>query len=313
MVKLNNSVCAHFKLIATDASTGKDRQLTGWFPNLVLDSGLDRMSQGVWINRVLVGSGNSTPNAGQVALDSFIASTTLTTSYSSNRQMSEAPFYYTIGTVFRFDLGLAAGNLSEIALGWGNDKCWNRALIRDAGGNPTTITVLTNEYLDVYVEIRIYPNTSDSVSNIDLLDENSNIISTHEVTVRANMFSNIAHSSPGGIYGGKVRLADGVSSRSWSVRVVDGGYFNGISSDVSGGATIAYISGDGAYDSYPTLRSCAYKQAFNISDANGSHEHISIMSSIGDWKLKYNPPITKNNTQTLEHNFVLTWDRYEPT
>ncbi len=55
-----------------------------------------------------------------------------------------------------FANGLAAGNISELAAGWGNNNtsASARALVRDELGNPTTITVLAGETLVVTWEWR---------------------------------------------------------------------------------------------------------------------------------------------------------------
>lgn len=62
-VQINNSVGARFKLVARKASTEEITRETEWFKNIVLDAGLNQMSVGTWIDRVRVGSGNSTPVA----------------------------------------------------------------------------------------------------------------------------------------------------------------------------------------------------------------------------------------------------------
>jgi hypothetical protein len=61
---------------------------------------------------------------------------------------------------WRFGEGIAAGNIAEVGLGWGNATLWNRARIKDAQGKPTVITVFADEYLDVVSEIRVYPAQS---------------------------------------------------------------------------------------------------------------------------------------------------------
>lgn len=52
--------------------------------------------------------------------------------------------------------GAAAGNISELTCGWGgnNVSAFARALVRDAEGNPTTITILPDEVLTLTWELR---------------------------------------------------------------------------------------------------------------------------------------------------------------
>ncbi|RLZ06647.1 hypothetical protein EAH57_15530 [Acinetobacter sp. 2JN-4] len=312
MLNVKIGVQAYFKCVAVDTTTRKETELTDWFPNLVLNAGLDRMSQGAWINRVMVGSGNSTPLITQTSLDNFVASTTTRTEHASTRQLTNLPYYYSLKTTFRFAQGAAAGNLSEIAMGWADNSCWNRSLIKDSNGNPTTITVKANEFLDILTELRIYPNLNDVVSDVDLKNEDGDTISTHTVTVRPNMFIDLIHSGSYELFATAVRLADGINNMTNTIRVRAGdALLNSISQNVTG-TTIVDTHGSAGNNSYPSLKSCVYKLPFTITQALGLHKVISVKSRLGDWKFEYNPPISKDNTQTLEHNFMLTWGRYEP-
>lgn len=151
-VQINNSVGARFKLVVRKASTEEITRETEWFKNIVLDTGLNQMSVGTWIDRVRVGSGNSTPVASQTQLDNTIASTTALFGGSGtvSQQTTTSPYYLAANRTYRFAEGVAAGNISEVGCGWGNGlDLWNRALVKDLNGNPTTITVLSDEFLDV--------------------------------------------------------------------------------------------------------------------------------------------------------------------
>lgn len=309
MLKTNIDVQAHFKLVARTID-GKERNLTDWFPNLVLNSGLDRMSQGAWFTAIAVGTGNSNPLTTQTGLDAFLASTTTITEANSSRQLNVMPYHYSLVTVFRFAQGTAAGNLSEIAITWGANNCWNRALIKDLNGNPTTITILPNEFLDVYTELRIYPKMTDTVSSVNLLDGKGAVISAHAVTIRPNMNRDLPNSTSTRSGTSAVRLGDAISARLFRV-LGDNAQLNNITTSPSG-TSIGTTNPASANDSYPTPRSCALKVPLSITQFVGSHKIIDIGSRLGDWKLEYNPPISKDNTQTLEYNFMMTWGRYEP-
>lgn len=113
---------------------------------------------GCWIDRCCVGTGNSNSVVTQTSLDTFKASTTTTQgAIEAGIQVTTLPYYMWLRSTYRFGEGVAAGNISEIGLGWANANLWNRALVKDSNGNPTTITVLADEYLDVITEIRVYP------------------------------------------------------------------------------------------------------------------------------------------------------------
>jgi hypothetical protein len=71
---------------------------------------------------------------------------------------------------YRFAAGVAAGNLSEIGIGWAatGDTLFSRALILDGSGSPTNITVDSDEIFDATYELRLYPPVTDVTGTITL-------------------------------------------------------------------------------------------------------------------------------------------------
>lgn len=153
-INIEEKIGARFKLVASKAD-GRITKETGWFDNIVLDSGIDRMLSSTWGDGVAVGSGSSTPQKTQTQLDSVIATTTTRISGTSGAQTTTEPFYEWVRYIYRFGEGIAAGNISEVGIIYRNaTNLWNRALVRDTEGNPTSITILSDEFLDVVVEVR---------------------------------------------------------------------------------------------------------------------------------------------------------------
>lgn len=153
-INIEEKIGARFKLVASKAD-GRITKETGWFDNIVLDSGIDRMLSDTWGNGVAVGSGSSTPQKTQTQLDSVIATTTTKNSDTMGTQTTTEPFYEWVRFIYRFGEGVAAGNISEVGIIHQNaTNLWNRALVRDTEGNPTSITILSDEFLDVVVEVR---------------------------------------------------------------------------------------------------------------------------------------------------------------
>lgn len=183
-------VGAVLKLIVRKVDTDEIVRETPEFRNIVLTTGLERMAVDTWIDRCCVGTGNSTPVASQVALDNFLASTTTAAAGVSDTggiQVTTAPYYWFGRRTWRFAVGVATGNISEIGLGWGNTTLWNRALVKDIAGNPTTITVLADEYLDVVSEVRVYPQ--ESTGSFNLVDKMGAVISTHSYVTQPFLYS----------------------------------------------------------------------------------------------------------------------------
>ena len=142
--------------------------LTGWFDNLVLNNGLDKFMTASFRegnNTIFLGSGNSTPVVGQLALDSvrgnFNTQSCITGNYGAPNYIKWAPI------IARVNAGPCTGNISEVGCG-ASGSLISRALILDSGGNPTTITKLSDEVLDVTFELQIQQDTGDTSGEFTL-------------------------------------------------------------------------------------------------------------------------------------------------
>jgi hypothetical protein len=139
-----------------------ERVLADWFDNLITTIGLNRLGTGSVYNNCRVGSGSTPPANGDTSLVSQIG-VTGTLQAQNNGHSASAPWYGWIRFTYRFGAGAATGNVSEVGIGWATTGAtlFSRALVRDAEGDPTTITVLADEVLDVTYELRNYAPTAD--------------------------------------------------------------------------------------------------------------------------------------------------------
>ena len=295
-VQINNSVGARFKLIARKASTEEITRETEWFKNIVLDTGLNQMSVGTWIDRVRVGSGNSTPVASQTQLDNTIASTnTVLSNGSISTQTTTSPYYVSATRTYRFAEGVAAGNISEVGCGWGTGSAlWNRALVKDLSGNPATITVLSDEFLDVIVEVRYYPTQSFSGS-FNLLNKAGQIVSSHTYT-GLPQFSESTSGTFTKLDGNDVFLYSGSMNSTTT----------GPSSSLGSVTTSS---------TYPSPKTLTCTNICPLASAVGSIKTIlqtfSIIASGSGYKFEIAPPIVKTNQMVLSFTFSISWNRYE--
>ena len=287
-VQINNSVGARFKLVARKASTEEITRETEWFKNIVLDTGLNQMSVGTWIDRVRVGSGNSTPVASQTQLDNTIASTTTVLTTTS-------PYYVAAKRTYRFAEGVAAGNISEVGCGWGAGLAlWNRALVKDLNGDPTTITVLSDEFLDVIVEVRYYPTQSFSGS-FNLLNKTGQIVSSHTYT-------GLPHFAESGFVS--------FSKVTGALATLCSGGMNNVNTSPS-----SPLGNVAALSTYPSPKTLTCTSSFPLITANGSIRTVlQIFSTIAagsGYKFEINPPIVKTDQMVLSFTFSISWNRYE--
>lgn len=299
-MKMNMDVglSGRYKLMATN-SRGQERIVADWFENLILDSGLNRLGTGGVFDRIYVGTGNSTPVATQTALDTTLASTTDRRSYTDGYDSVGSAYAFHRST-FRFGTGEAAGNLTEIGAGWASGL-FSRALIKDSGGSPTTVTVLSDETLDVIYELRVY-FPADVVGTV--------VISgvTHNIVLRPQQ---IGYNDANSHWNFQSMLASGMTGTNEAL----GGhsaYGPGALGDITlapGGAYVGYAAGStvGAYsnNSYERL----YRLTFGLTGGSVPFTNISFQSRMGAYKASFDPPIAKDNTKVLTIDWKISWAR----
>ena len=288
--------CAGWFKIEATRPDGTRRVLADWFPNLILNGGLDRMGANAdYLDWCQVGSGSTAPVATQTALVNRIAGTNTVQSSVGGAQAS-APYYGWFRLTYRFAQGVAAGNLSEVGVGWATSgSLFSRALILDGGGSPTTITVLSDEALDVTYELRRYPGTVDLTGTV-VLDG-----------VTHNWVSRVAGVTDGLVWAGTGAMAlNAAQSFNGDIGAVTASAPSGTSGILSV-TTLAYSSG-----SY--TRATTVSAGLNDSNLSGGIRSILITSyfvgtGAGRYQIQFNPAIPKDNTKVLSLTIQHTWAR----
>lgn len=276
-----------------------------WFENLVLDQGLNEIgtralgATGAFAF-IRVGSGNAAPAVTDTQLQSQIASTSTLQGALSGAESSPDVYLWRRITR-RFSAGAAAGILAEVGVGWAatGATLFSRALILDGFGSPTTITVLSDEVLDVTYEFRIYPPVGDSAGTI-ILDG-----TTYDYTARASE-------------------VDTVSAGAF-------GWFGEVTGVTYPGGNVAYTGSIGATNTSPSGTSSAgsgVSGTYSNNSLQGSSEATwglaqgniggirSVRLAVGWslWQVQFSAqgtgnPIPKDNTQELTLTVTHSWDR----
>lgn len=167
----NTELSGEYRMVITRADgTIED---SGWFHNLILDAGLDRLGSGfqsATLAYARVGTGSSTPIASQVQLDSQIAVSGSGGSATSTSNEGAPTYRSTLTYTFAFAQGAVVGNVTEVGIGWGTTGAtlFSRALILDNTGSPTTITLVSIDQLTVFYRIRISPPLTDGTGVLTL-------------------------------------------------------------------------------------------------------------------------------------------------
>lgn len=286
---------------------GSVRQDTGWFPNIILNSGLNRWGTGAVIAGAEIGTGTSVPTAAQTALD--VARAYTTNSGTGNKTLAaqgSPPYFTTHTSVYRTALGQlnssVHGNYTEVGVGWAAGSMFSRALILDSGGSPTSITVLSTEQLDIIYRLRSYPPTVDTSTTVT--------IGGVSYTVVGRASNVTSASSAYGWYFTPLNVASGMSPyfNTWIIQAFTGnigiitGEPSGTLAQASTGSDVAYANNSMSFSS---------SVAIGLSECNlaGGIRSVQKQNSIGTFQYDFGASIPKNNTKTLVLNTSFTWAR----
>ena len=305
MISINEKIKMEgFYSFKVSNSKGESRDLSGIIAedhkNLILDVGLNALGTTSVVSACKVGTGVTPVAISQTDLATPLA-TTSTQQYSSTGRNNTAPYYTWGRRTFRFGQGVAAGNLTEVGVTYGGgSSLFSRALIVDSEGNPATLTILSDEWLDVTYELRIYQDLVDKTFNITLLGVD------HVVTVRpANVTTNPSGSS---------YFFDHFIS--WYYYYSQCSHYNGtigtITGSPSGVGSSAGGTSYGAYSQNSLQRSIIYGVGLNDANLAGGIQSTIINTDKCSWQVGYVPAIAKDSFKTLTMNYTLSWGRYDP-
>lgn len=277
---------------------GSVRRSIPWFKNLVLDAGLNRWGSGGIIGGAAIGTGTSTPVASQSSLDSQTHYTSTPGTGHGAYSIGSAPDYANSYTaVYRTALGALNGNYTEVGVGWASGLMFSRALIVDALGSPTSISVASDEQLDIAYRLSMYPPLLDTLQTVTISGVD------YEITGRSSLLGSSAWNfsvsqaveiwNPGSTFAvaaGPIGLITGQPSGD-----IGSSTFFGISNS-------AYVPG-------------SFSRNGSISiDLTRGNISGGIGASVVKWRqfvFQYgiSPKIPKDSTKTLVLNYTASWAR----
>ena len=287
---------------------------TGFFPNVITNLGLDAIgNNNDLFNFCAVGGGNSTPLNTNTKLDNFLAVGSPISSESKYDYdpVRDTEFYKCSRTVgYRFE-GLDNKNISEVGLvgdyASGQHPAYTRTLIKNSAGEPTVITVLSGEILEL--QYRLW-------QVFDVKDKDQVVTAMIDgVEVPFNV---------------KIRLAGvgGNLGGSWSYAAVVGAHltFQGNNRHQFGTGELGEITGQNSgltnvYGlSWEAYQPSTYKRKFyvNASITEAVHPIRSFLffTGLGAYQVRFGTvdgdlPIDKTNQDILQLGFEMSWGRYE--
>lgn len=159
-VKVGPRVKGRFKLRAMKGNI--IMRESAWCPNIIVNGAFDHWLQNTSgsIGGFVAGAGTATPQPTDTSLQSFLGAGGSVQESWVTRNTTVSPRSITVGVRIRANEGAIVGNVAEIALTRGSPSSSapiiNRARVVDEMGDPTTITVLSDEFLEVIYEITLY-------------------------------------------------------------------------------------------------------------------------------------------------------------
>lgn len=317
-------VAGEFRVVVkrADGSTKID---TGYQKNLILNQGLDFFGGdkgGNMMAYCVIGSGNSQPIYTQNKLDAFLAETGTTgypayPVYKTDYDKIRDGNLYKASVTNKYSFTNIVGNICEIGLAsdYSNSTTYNlctRSLTKDSQGNPTTITVLSGEQLDIYYKLWRITDLTDKNTTLNVLDGIGGSVPYNVITRP----SYIGFNSGDYDYANKV-IGIPAANRMGSALNVKGdtgeltianSAFNPVnSSGVSSITWSPYVAG--SYKRQLTANA-------TVNDLNLNIRRFQVQIGFGDFqfrvgKVSDDSPLVKNNTQTLSIPIEISWGRYE--
>lgn len=289
-LQLESEVQALFQFNIRKKGSKEIVKTTPWFPNIVLNNGLDRLGDGDVSSYCRVGVGGSTPIATQTQLDQQVAYTGAIEG-SPQFGVNSAQGYSYIRKTFRFDTGVAAGNISEVGVGWapeGDNNLFNRALIRDTSNNITTVTVLTDEVLDVLVELRSYVSLTPKSALVSVSGTQYELTIQPYISSDSSIFSNEYVCTGSNGYSGAI--ANATSTPAGGL----GGF---------GVVNKTYIPGTLKRD---------FEVFWGLNEGNAAPLRTIVSSTpYCTYQVELTPAIPKTSETVLRLAFQVSWGRYE--
>lgn len=290
------ALAGQFRLVVRGPE-GDIRRDTGFFDNIILDSGLNRWGTGAVSGGAAIGTGTSTPLATQTGLDAQAAWTTNAVVNGSAGNSGSAPYYGTLTFTYRFALGALNGNYTEVGIGWASGaNMFSRALIVDALGNPTTLTVTSAEQLDVTYVLRAYVPTVDTSTVVTI----GGVSTT--VTGRAANASTV---------GWGAQMSVSVANYTGNNYTVYSGGIGAITGSPSGTTSVSPNWSVAAYVN--NSRTINITSSWSLTQGNvgagGIGAFLFLTASNGYFQFGFSPTIAKDGTKTMTLNCSYSWAR----
>lgn len=294
--------------------------ISPWQGNLITDAGLNYLGSASQDNLAMcrIGTGNTAPANSDTALGAQVGTTTTEGTGSASGYDTTSRFLWR-RVARRFAAGTISGvNLAEVGMAASNAvSLFSRSLIKDTGGSPTTITLASDEVLDVLYELRMYLPAQDATvaATIDGSANTVTIRVTEHPTTLAAWAMMIGR-----------RMVPDLSVPS-NARYGCGLEVMPAAADINGYGGSAANNGTTSFAAYSAgtftitvttvlgLTNANFATgvgALLVSGQNGGIYDLRWQSPYGYWAYGFSPKLNKTNTRTATIVYGITWGRYTP-
>lgn len=306
----------NFKLQVRKASDDSLVRESGLCGNIITKNGLNAMLQGTggtFNCAAVCGAGNTPATINDNLLESFIGGTNQFGAGSSGAitptfQTASSPIWYRQRRTWRFDLGVAQGNVAEVGLAISlgvpasTTPLFSRALVVDSNGDPTVIPVGADEYLDLVYDFYSYPQENETGQvTLDILGTPT----VHDYILRASRMTGSDWSTGGGA------LSGGTFSKFLPNATPSGSFsraYAGAIGPVTGSPATPITGNIGEY-AMEDYTQDSFQRDFSLTAglANGNHANglrcIDVAMRLGAFQIEYDPPIPKNAERVMRFDF----------
>ena len=303
--EISARLSGRYRLVLRNEKEGIKEDLE--FDNLITSYGLWSILQGYFSGyRIDIGTGTTTPTFSDVKLANYIAQSSssggVTPPSAINRTV--LPYWAETSYLRTFNPGIGTGIITEVGLGnqFHFDRVLSRSLIKDANGNPTSITKLADDFLDVVYTLRSDVPSEDIAFNVGI---NGTEVSGFMRPLR--FFSSAYHAWQPFIYFPSFGYSTYAST----------GLLPAIHSDSQSSLTGSGAITSAATESTSVNDAANYKKRYtatwNPDKGNVTIKSIYMADHWGDGRatygIQFNTPIVKTATQRFRFSFDMIVNR----
>lgn len=317
----NSNISGYYKIIG-HKDDGRSRVICDWQSNLILDAGLERWGVGNIVGYCHVGSSNTDPSIYDTSLVAHIASGTWgpnNNGYIGNvtyGAKSTEPYYGWTRMSFHISPPGIDRILREIGFGWSSshaNSLWSRSLTKDFTGNIADISWLSDEYLEVLYEIRVYPFLTDSAYEVAIdgitrtgIIRAANVVYSNFWMPYVNCAQSIHRAYPITYESEYPEIGTGtlgsiISTPTWT------SHYSSRSSTNDGSIWLAKNS----YSPGSRKQTGKVRYGPDVANYTGGINTVLHKNTVGCYQFSINPAIMKAVDWSWSQNFETpTWNRY---